>query len=155
VSGQDRGRSSGALVGLFNHSDKPVNLAEWLGLLAVFALTGLAALHQVRAYRRASGERRQQLKWLGSGAVVCVVLLPTFLISNAPSLVGDLVPVGLTAVPLAIGVGPPLCARSRVRSGGRSNGAVTSDAAAGVDRQGRRWTWTTGWAACMVCGEAE
>ena len=97
--------SSGSLVGLFNHSDKVVNLAEGLGLFAVFGLSGLAALHQVLAYRRASGERRQQLKWLGSGAVVCAVLLPTFLISNAPSLVGDLVPLGLTAVPVAIGMG--------------------------------------------------
>jgi hypothetical protein len=102
--------SSGTLVGLFNHSDKLVNIAEGLGLLAVFVLSGLAALHQVLAYRRASGERRQQLKWLGSGAVVCAVLLPTFLInSNAPSLVGDLVPLGLTAVPLAIGIGILRC----------------------------------------------
>lgn len=97
--------STGTLIGLFDQSNRLLNTAEALGLLALFVLSGLAALHQMRNYRRASGERRQQLKWLGSGAAICAVLLPTFLWSNAPSLVADLVPLGLTAVPVAIGMG--------------------------------------------------
>jgi hypothetical protein len=96
--------SSGTLIGLFPHRGV-VDKAEALGLLSVFVLSALAAIRQIRNYRRASGERRQQLKWLGSGAAVCAVLLPTFLWSNAPSLIPDLVPLGLTAVPVAIGMG--------------------------------------------------
>jgi len=47
-----------------------------LGLLALFALSAAAAVHQIRVYRRAGGERRQQLKWLASGAAIAAVSLP-------------------------------------------------------------------------------
>jgi len=59
--------------------DDPVGSSAWLGsvegvilpVLAVFWLVFVAG--QVLAWRRASGERRQQLKWLMSGAAVCMV----------------------------------------------------------------------------------
>ena len=96
--------SSGTLVGLFRHGTVAEN-AEALGLFGLFALSLAAVVYQVRNYRRADGARRQQLKWLGSGAAICVVILPTFIWTSAPSIVGDLLPLGLTAVPITIGMG--------------------------------------------------
>jgi N-terminal 7TM region of histidine kinase len=82
-----------------------VRHVESAALFAVFGLSIAAAFYQVRRFRRASGERRQQLKWLGSAAAVCALALPTFVWQNAPPLVADLLPLALTAVPIAIGVG--------------------------------------------------
>ena len=78
-----------------------------VGFVFCVVLAVVAVVHQVRAYRRASGERRQQLKWLGAGAGVCIfAVLVSFLWKGAPGIVGDaLVPLGLTALPLAMGVG--------------------------------------------------
>jgi hypothetical protein len=80
------------------------NVQAW-GLLALFVLSAAAVVRQIRVYSRASGERRQQLKWLGSGAAVCVVTLPTFIWSNAPGVVSDVFPLALAAVPVTIGMG--------------------------------------------------
>lgn len=96
--------SSGNLVGLGPWSPFVRHVEGWT-LLAVFGLSIAAAVYQVRNFRRASGERRQQLKWLGSAAAICAVTLPTFVWENAPPLVADLLPLALTAVPIAIGVG--------------------------------------------------
>jgi two-component system, NarL family, sensor kinase len=57
--------------------DDPAGSSAWLGsvegvilpVLAVFWLAFVAS--QVLAWRRADGERRQQLKWLMSGAAMC------------------------------------------------------------------------------------
>ncbi|MGO9753130.1 MAG: hypothetical protein ACLP8S_00765 [Solirubrobacteraceae bacterium] len=78
-----------------------------VGLLSCLLLAVVAIVRQALAYRRARGERRQQLKWLGAGATSCVFfLLVSVLWKNAPGIVGEfLVPVGLTALPLAMGVG--------------------------------------------------
>ena len=61
---------------------------------------GLRWLTQVRAYRRASGEHREQLKWLCGGAVVTVasVLAPGQLVDELIS------PFGVTALPACIAV---------------------------------------------------
>ena len=69
-------------------------------LLAVLASWLVWLVVQVRAYRRAAGERRQQLKWLSSGAAVTVVtiLLPD---SGASGLVG---PFGVAALPVCMAV---------------------------------------------------
>ncbi len=63
---------------------------------------------QVVRWRRASGELRQQLKWLMSGAAISIGTLAFLLAgpennsSNAWNLVG---PVGIAALPASIGVG--------------------------------------------------
>jgi len=44
------------------------------GVLLVLSLSFVG--RQVLSWRRSSGERRQQLKWLASGAAVTVVCLP-------------------------------------------------------------------------------
>jgi hypothetical protein len=61
--------------------------------------------HQVLSWRRATGERRQQLKWLACGAAItlCVGLLGSALSSVAAA--SRLLELCVTAMPIAIGVG--------------------------------------------------
>ena len=99
---------SGNLIGL----NKP-GANAWFtpffyaGFLSCFVLAIATVVHQALRYRRATGERRQQLKWLGAGGCICVAFfLPTVLWSNAPAIFGDLFfPLALTALPVTIGVG--------------------------------------------------
>jgi hypothetical protein len=81
----------------------PVSAAFWLSFVAA----------QVLSWRRSSGERRQQLKWLMSGAAVlavCEVIAQVSVVTAvnpwATPVIPDLVAaVGLAALPLSIGVG--------------------------------------------------
>ncbi len=77
------------------------------GYLALGLLVIASVVHQVRSFRRASGERRQQLKWLSSGAVTCVtVLLVSALWPDKPAWIGGAAfPVALSWVPFAMGIG--------------------------------------------------
>ena len=89
--------SSGGLVGVdqaagwYKQVQAPIQI-----LLLVLSLAFVA--RQVLSWRRSSGERRQQLKWLASGGaltVVCAVLLT----------VSGLAWFGFAALPVSIGVG--------------------------------------------------
>jgi hypothetical protein len=74
-------------------------------LLAACWLASLAA--QAVSYRRSSGERRQQLKWLLAGTAVVLVGAPASILLSlvrSPSWVGILVLVGFVALPVSIGV---------------------------------------------------
>ena len=98
--------------------DYPAGSSAWLGsfegvillVLAVFWLVIVAS--QVLAWRHASGERRQQLKWLMSGAAVCMAavaltaIVGTLDTTVSPVLeaVVDVVFVGIAALPVSIGV---------------------------------------------------
>jgi hypothetical protein len=79
----------------------------WFGLLLCVGLLWLVS--RVQTYRTATGERRQQLKWLifgGSTAVVGVVLsvvLSAF--SGVLGEIGSLAIFGLLGIPISIGVG--------------------------------------------------
>jgi hypothetical protein len=101
-----------------NSSGEPIGLSDPHGVNAWVApaqalwgvslalLAGAAVVYQVVSYRRASGVRRQQLKWLAAGAVVCVVC---FIASSASgggsSTIGSLAFAGaLSALPICIGV---------------------------------------------------
>ena len=101
--------NTGNLAGLNN----PHGANAWFGpvqslaFAACVVLMLAAIIHQVRCFRGASGERRQQLKWLAAGAGACAAC---FAVNERPvaasGLVGDLTfSVGLTVLPLAIGVG--------------------------------------------------
>jgi hypothetical protein len=75
-------------------------IISWLVWLAV----------QVPKYRRSSGERRLQLKWLYSGAAVFIVCLGfgLFQPDNAYGLaavVGGVLAAGVAALPIALGIG--------------------------------------------------
>ena len=78
------------------------NPPAWLAfpVLASIAAIGLSFVaRQALSWRRAGGERRQQLKWLASGAAMTVfsILLGILIGSPVPL-------VGLAALPAAIGV---------------------------------------------------
>ena len=73
-------------------------LAVWLGAMA----------RQILAWRHSSGDRREQFKWLASGAVVCFAsLLVSVLLSGTRGwwhAVGDVAVIGAAALPVSIGV---------------------------------------------------
>ncbi len=95
--------------------DYPTSGWAWWGILqGVWFILLLCAgmiwlVSRVPAYRRATGERRQQLKWLifgGTTAVVGVVL--SVMLSGSHGVVGtigSLAILGLLGLPLAIGIG--------------------------------------------------
>jgi hypothetical protein len=60
---------------------------------------------QVLSWRHASGERRQQLKWLASGSVVTLVTFAVGIQFSATSAVSNILTTGLVALPASIGVG--------------------------------------------------
>ena len=75
----------------------PLLVACWLASLA----------GQAVSYRRSSGERRQQLKWLLAGTAAVLVgglLYVVLTLLGSPSWVGTLVVAGLVALPVSIGV---------------------------------------------------
>jgi hypothetical protein len=105
--------------------DYPAGSSAWLGsvqavilpVMAVFWLVFVA--RQVLSWRRADGERRQQLKWLVSGAAVCmaatafVVVGGSLAASASPAAASaspafgavlNIVAVGIGALPVSIGV---------------------------------------------------
>jgi hypothetical protein len=116
--------SAGAIIGHNVHVDStgdllildhPTGSAAWWGVvqdvffpvLGVFWLASVAA--QALSYRRSSGERRLQLKWLVGGSAIAVaggaLGVP---LSNSPSkvlhIVGSLGIVAVLALPVSMGV---------------------------------------------------
>jgi hypothetical protein len=73
-------------------------------LIPIIAIWLSFAGHQVLSWRRASGERRQQLKWLASGTVVAfgVGIVGSTLV---PGPVGQVLSAAIAAIPLSIGMG--------------------------------------------------
>jgi hypothetical protein len=90
--------------------------AVWLSVvqdLLVLVLLGLSLAfiaRQALSWRRATGERRQQLKWLASGAAVsiaCIAVAGTLYSGtlNTPrELIGGIAALGIAALPVSIGV---------------------------------------------------
>jgi hypothetical protein len=85
-------------------------LAEWfenppgwliIPVVAAIVIIGVSFLaHQVVSWKGAEGDRRQQLKWLASGAAVAIAsLILAAVLGTAPLLAG------LVALPVGIGVG--------------------------------------------------
>jgi hypothetical protein len=109
--------SSGNLLLLDNSSSSP---AWWVVLSDVFFVLGAACwlvslAAQLLSYRRSSGERRQQLKWLMAGSAVAFAgivavltssgLTSSGLTSSGGASVGDVIALSwFAAVPLSIGV---------------------------------------------------
>ena len=94
--------ANGNLTGTGQLGGWLANPPTWLAapVLASIAAIGLSFVaRQVLSWRRAGGERRQQLKWLASGAAISVssILLGVLIGSPVPL-------VGLAALPAAIGV---------------------------------------------------
>ena len=93
-------------------STSPQAPSWWNVLSSVFLVLGMACwlvslAAQALSYRRSSGERRQQLKWLMAGSAVALVALVSFLIAStilAGMRVGFIALAGFLAIPLSIGV---------------------------------------------------
>lgn len=79
-------------------------------LLILIACSMSWVVRQLLIFRAATGERRQQLKWLMAGAAFGIIgFTLSILLSNSPSLVlqlvGDVGFVAVVAMPLSLGVG--------------------------------------------------
>jgi len=103
--------TSGGLVAI----DNPVGWFAVVNhgcLIILFVLSFAFIGRQVLSWRRSSGERRQQLKWLASGAAVSIVSLVIAAIfatssgsdSTVAQWIGNLAWFGLAALPVSIGV---------------------------------------------------
>jgi hypothetical protein len=86
--------------------------ALWFSALSeVFFLgTGVAWLawlgYQVVAWRRSSGERRQQLKWMITGAAVCAACgIALVAWGTMPIALGVVATLGVAALPVSLGIG--------------------------------------------------
>ncbi len=80
----------------------------WAASPIILLLLTAFVIRQAATWRRATAERRKQLTWLMSGgalSVVSIYLVSTNNTSSAGRVVTDVAAVGLTAIPLAIGVG--------------------------------------------------
>jgi hypothetical protein len=102
--------SSGGLVGV-DHAVGWYKEIESVAALLLLVLSLCFIGRQVLSWRRSSGERRQQLKWLASGAaftLVCAVLSVSGSGTSATTLldvVFGLAWFGFAALPVSIGVG--------------------------------------------------
>jgi hypothetical protein len=85
------------------------SIAQDIFFLAFFTVVLLWLVSRVPAYRAASGERRQQLKWLiCGGSCACVGIVLSVVLSSQSGvlgLIGGVAIIGLLGVPLSIGVG--------------------------------------------------
>jgi hypothetical protein len=103
--------STGNLVILYESVGAP---AWWSDVSAVFfpsvVVCWLLSLgSQLLSYRRSSGDRRQQLKWLMSGSAIAGagILIDVFLVGSRSEIVrglGDVALAGTVAIPVAMGV---------------------------------------------------
>ncbi len=80
----------------------------WAASPIILLLLTAFVIRQAATWRRATGERRKQLTWLMTGgalSVVAIYLVSTNNTSSAGRAITDIAAVGLTGIPLAIGVG--------------------------------------------------
>jgi hypothetical protein len=79
--------------------------AQGVVVIAIAAIWLAFVAHQVLSWRRASGERRQQLKWLACGGAITLVTFIGATAAGFTTVAGELLSAGLVALPLSIGVG--------------------------------------------------
>jgi len=85
-------------------------IVENIGFFALIISWVVWLALQVPKYRKSSGERRLQLKWLYSGAAVFIVCLGFGLfqsdsVSGQAAVVGGVLAAGVAALPIALGIG--------------------------------------------------
>jgi len=101
--------SSGELLTFSRQSGGISDVVGLVGFMILAIISLSWVVRQVVAYRRATGERRQQLKWLVSGGGIAIVGFAFALaFSNAQNPILRLLSVGflgVVAVPVSIGVG--------------------------------------------------
>jgi hypothetical protein len=91
---------------------QPATIGGLAWLLAPFFLIAWVSfvVHQVRRWRRSHGVQREQLKWLMSGAAICLFASIAIVNGGDPTTSGgravaDVSIVGIGAMPISIGVG--------------------------------------------------
>jgi hypothetical protein len=86
----------------------PWGAVEQVWMIVLVACLVAAVIQQVAGYRGASGVRRQQLKWVASGAAVCVICgVGGTVLNNTPEpwqFVADVLVAGVAALPASMGV---------------------------------------------------
>jgi len=90
---------------VLTHGHAASDAAQGVVLIAVVAIWLAFVAHQVLSWRRATGERRQQLKWLACGGGITLVTFIGATAAGFTSVAGELLSAGLVALPLGIGVG--------------------------------------------------
>jgi hypothetical protein len=96
-------QASGNLASLGRGSTAWAVRVQGTFFITVAAFWLAAVGNQVLSWRRSSGERRQQLKWLASGATVCGVFGIWAITTN--SAIWEVLILGFAALPLSIGIG--------------------------------------------------
>ncbi len=96
--------SSGDVVGSGGQSGAALSAVEVVVVVAIVAIWLSFVAHQVVNWQRAARERRQQQKWLASGALIT---LAGFVVGSAfsASSVGWFAGIGIAALPVGIGIG--------------------------------------------------
>jgi len=100
--------SLGNYTGSGTRAADVVSNAGWFVSPVILGFWVAFVVHQVRAWRAASGERREQLKWLMSCAGVTVASIVVVVFTNkydSLRLLTDLSAIGIAALPLGIGIG--------------------------------------------------
>jgi hypothetical protein len=95
-------RSAGDLPGWLAHPP-PWLAAVVLVLIAAIALSFVA--HQTLSWRRATGEHRQQLKWLAFGAAITIGPGLVSTIFNISGIVSYILSTTILALPASLGIG--------------------------------------------------
>jgi len=94
---------------IFDRSSGPGSGATAVTFLLFLGFWLAFATRQVVSWRRATGDRRQQYKWLMSGGGICAILLVASVITGGHRgvwhVVSGILTVGLVALPVGIGVG--------------------------------------------------
>jgi hypothetical protein len=90
------------LTGWLTHPPGGLTAAVYLAIGVIWISF---AGHQVLTWRRASGDHRQQLKWLACGAVVTLILGPLGNTLGSHVALSEVLEVGVVALPASIGVG--------------------------------------------------
>jgi hypothetical protein len=97
--------SFGDVISKGNGHSGPASAVEVLGLVSILVIWLSFVAHQVLSWRRATGERRQQLKWLASSAAVTLIVLAVSFAISSTSIAGEVLGIALAALPVGIGVG--------------------------------------------------
>jgi hypothetical protein len=96
-------QSGGNLASLGHGSTAWAVPAQGAFLIAVGVFWLAAVARQALSWRRAAGERRQQLKWLATGAAICGVFGIWAISTN--SAIWQVLILGFAALPVSIGIG--------------------------------------------------
>ena len=77
---------------------------ENVGFIALLLSWLVWLVLQIPKYRRSTGDRRLQLKWLYSGAAIFIVCLGVGVLEVTGPVVSDVLAIGIAALPIALGV---------------------------------------------------